>query len=245
MEAGSVGYGPECPHAVDRVAMLHRWDRLAFLHWRYDSGVVQQLLPEGLVVEEYQGSAWVGLVPFFMEVRFPRVPRIPWLLEFPETNVRTYVTGPGGESGVWFFSLDAARLAAVVAARDTYRLPYFWSQMRVSRRDDAITYQTRRRFGPRNASSSVVVEIGSPYLPDDLEELDHFLTARWTLFGVQRKRLLMARAEHAPWALHRARALSWKDDLIEAAGLPSPVGEPVVHWSPGVDVRVGFPHRVG
>ena len=50
---------------------------------------------------------------------------LPWLLEFPETNVRTYAVGPSGERGVWFFSLDASRLAAVVTARATYRVPYF------------------------------------------------------------------------------------------------------------------------
>ena len=31
-------------------------------------------------------------------------------------------------AGIWFFSLDAARLGAVVTARATYRIPYFWSR---------------------------------------------------------------------------------------------------------------------
>ena len=44
--------------------MMHRWDRLTFLHWRYDADVVQRLLPAGLTVETFDGSAWVGLVPF-------------------------------------------------------------------------------------------------------------------------------------------------------------------------------------
>ena len=56
---------------------------------------VQRLLPEGLTVETYDGSAWVGLVPFFLRAGLPRVPSIPWLSRFPETNVRTYVHRPG------------------------------------------------------------------------------------------------------------------------------------------------------
>jgi uncharacterized protein YqjF (DUF2071 family) len=31
------------------------------------------------------------------------------------------------------------------------------------------------------------------------------------------------------------------DSLISAAGLPEPSGEPLVHYSPGVDVRIGRP----
>ncbi len=238
-------YGPECPHTVDRVAMLHRWDRLTFLHWSYDIQTVQRLLPEGLVVEEFNGLAWVGLVPFVMEVRFPGVPRIPWLLEFPETNVRTYVRDRGGRSGVWFFSLDAARLAAVVTARASYRVPYFWSEMAVGRAGQVMTYATRRRWpGPGNVTSNVSIEIGDQYLPGDLKELDHFLTARWTLFGTWRHRLLMAHAEHPPWTLHRAMVQRCDDDLLGAVGLPAPESAPMVHWSPGVDVRVGYPHRL-
>lgn len=238
-------YGPACPHTVDRVAMLHRWDRLTFLHWSFEVDVVQRLLPRGLVVEEFQGAAWVGLVPFLMDVRIPGLPRLPWLLRFPETNVRTYVKGPSGESGVWFFSLDAARLATVVAARVSYRVPYFWSKMSVVETGAVKTYSTSRRLpGPRGAESKVVIDVGARYLPEELTEFDHFLTARWALYGTWGRRLLMARAEHPPWTLHRARALAWQGSLIEATGLPAPHGEPLVHWSPGVGVRIGYPHRV-
>lgn len=52
--------------------MVHRWDQLTFLHWDYDPDIVQRLLPEGLVVDTFDDRAWVGLVPFLMEVRPPR-----------------------------------------------------------------------------------------------------------------------------------------------------------------------------
>ena len=44
-------------------------------------------------------------------------PALPWLSAFPELNVRTYVSPRDGKRGVFFFSLDAARLPAVLAAR--------------------------------------------------------------------------------------------------------------------------------
>ena len=238
----SEDHSPDCPFVVDRVAMRQRWDRLTFLHWKYPIAAVQELLPPGLVVEAYRGSAWVGLVPFFMEVDIPRLGRMPRLFEFPETNVRTYVRGPSGDPGVWFFSLDAARLAAVVTARVTYRVPYFWSQMEVARKGQVMSYSARRRWpNPGVVGSLVEVEIGDRYLPNELTDIDHYLTARWTLYGTWGRRLLMARAQHAPWPLYRARAVALKDSLVEAVGLPAPGDPPIVHWSPGVDVKVGYP----
>ena len=164
---------------------------------------------------------------------------------FAETNVRTYVRSADGARGIWFFSLDAARLGAVVVARSTYRLPYFWSSMSIERAASRISYRSRRRWpGPRGARSEVVVDIGERYEPDELTELDHFLTARWALFSAPRSGLRHARAAHAPWPLHRAQAIRVRDELVAAAGLPQPDGAPLVHHSPSVEVRTGSPSRI-
>ena len=225
--------------------MIHRWDLLTFLHWSFDPKTVQRLLPEGLTADTYHDRAWVGLIPFVMEVRPPRVRALPWISHFYETNVRTYVIGPDGTRGVWFLSLDAARLPAVATARVTYRLPYFWSAMSFDQSDRIITYTCRRRWpAPQGVKSCVKVRVGAPYKTSELGDFDHYLTARWRLFSEQPNGLSYALAEHAPWPLHRAEVLHLDDQLITAAGLPAPKDEPIAHWSPGTEVRVGFPHKV-
>jgi uncharacterized protein len=230
-----------CPFEIDRPAMLHRWDSVTFLHWSFPPAVVQQLLPSSLSVDTFDDRAWVGLVPFFMEVTVPHVPVVPWASRFCETNVRTYARDSSGRTGVWFLSLDAARLGAVITARATYRMPYFWSAMRLTRAASTVAYSCARRWpGPR-ATSEVVVDIAEPYAADELTALDHWLTARFLLFSVTGRRQRIARAEHPPWLLHRATARTWRDGLVAAAGLPAPADPPVVHYSPGVDVRVGRP----
>ena len=104
--------------------MKQQWQELAYIHWRYDAAVVQALLPEGLEVDTFDGSAWVGLIPFSMRnISFPGTPAIPYLGSFPEVNVRTYVK-KDGIPGVWFFSLDVNRLLPALAARASYFLPY-------------------------------------------------------------------------------------------------------------------------
>jgi uncharacterized protein len=225
--------------------MVHRWDHITFLHWPYDPDVVQRLLPAGLAVETFAGSAWVGLVPFVMQVRAPGLAPIPWLSDFAETNVRTYVRAPDGSTAVWFLSLDAARLPAVVTARTVYRLPYFWSHMSVTNEGPTWRYESRRRWpGPRPARSRVQVVVGEAFDADSLGARDHWLTARWTMFsGVPRLRW-RSRAEHPPWLLHRADVTELDDELVTAAGLPAPVGEPLVHHSAGTEVRISLPRNL-
>jgi len=228
--------------------MRMRWADVTFLHWRYEPREVQRLLPPGLEVETFDGWAWVGLVPFAMTIRAARGPAVPWASFFPETNVRTYVRGPDGRTGIWFFSLDAARLAAVLVARARYGLPYVWARMRVQRDgsgDGAVLrYRSARRWpGRGRAASAVDVSVGPPIAPADVTALEEFLTARFRLYSRVWGRVLSAPAEHAPWPLHRAGPARVRDRLVEAAGLPPVAGEPVALYSPGVDVRVGRAER--
>jgi uncharacterized protein YqjF (DUF2071 family) len=56
--------------------------------------------------------------------------------------------------------------------------------------------------------------------------------------------LLGATAQHDPWPLHRVEVLELDDHLVTAAGLPAPTGAALAHWSPGVEVRIGWPGRI-
>jgi uncharacterized protein len=241
----TAGQPGSCPFTVDRPVMRQRWERLTFVHWSYDPAVVQRLLPPHLTADTFDGAAWVGLVPFAMRVATAGGRHAPWVSNFCETNVRTYVRDSHGRQGIWFFSLDAARAGAVAVARTTFGLPYFWSRMRIAERGDRIAYGCQRVWpGPRPPASRVRIERGERYSTDGLDERDHFLTARWMLFSVLRSRHLFARACHRPWPLHRARVIRCEDGLLTAAGLPVPQGEPLAHYSPGVDVAIGGPQMV-
>jgi len=226
------------PEPVRIPVMRHRWDTITFLHWRYDVDEVQRHLPRGLDVETWDGHAWVGLVPFEMHVGGPVGPL---MVRFPETNVRTYVVGPDGRPGVWFFSLDAGSAAAVRVARASWQLPYFWSRMSIERDGDRIAYAAGRR-GPRAVGHEITVVRDGEL--SNVGEFEHYLTARFTLWNVVAGQLMRTQAEHPPWRLCAATLVEWREDLISAAGLPAPEGEPIVHCSDGTDVRIGVPHRV-
>jgi uncharacterized protein len=151
--------------------MAMNWRDLLFMHWPVEPELLRPFVPPQLEIETFDGSAWLGIVPFEMTGTRPRfVPPVPGLSRFPELNVRTYVrpvggadrhvqkdacggrSGRGGEGGVWFFSLDATSRAAVEGARLTFSLPYFRAAMSIRRDEDGsaganggwIMYRHRR-----------------------------------------------------------------------------------------------------
>jgi len=219
--------------------MLQRWRSLTFLHWRYEAAAIRKLLPQHLTLDTWDGAAWIGLTPFFLsDLRPPPQPPLPWLSHFPETNVRTYVRGPDGERGVWFFTLEAGRLAAVLGARTAYRLPYRWARMRVRHTGSHVEYRSARKWPFGNAQTRIVCQPGEPM---SLGDFDNFLTARFRLYTLFGKRLAFAQIEHEPWPLHTARILELEQNLIERSGVPPASGEPIVHHSPDLRVRIGRP----
>jgi uncharacterized protein len=223
--------------------MFQSWTWLTFLHWRYPPDQIRRLLPRQLALDTFDGSAWVGLTPFLLKgLRAPFTPALPWISHFPEMNVRTYVRGPDGEPGVWFFTLEAARLAAVAGARLAYGLPYRWTRMRVQRGSETVEYASSRRWPFGSGDARIRVEIGEPI---ETSELDRFLTARFRLYTILLGRLGFAQIEHEPWPLRSGRLIRLAQDVVQASGVPEPLGEPMVLYSPSIDVRVGRVQSVG
>ncbi len=222
--------------------MLQRWRVLTFIHWRYDPALLARFIPAPLTLDTFDGSAWVGLTPFVLDgVRLPYSPAAPWISRFPETNVRTYVRGPDGVRAVWFFTLEADRLLAVFAARALYGLPYRWSRMRVEISDRRIAYQSQRHWPFEAGFTDLAFEPG-PAMP--LGPLENFLTARYRLYSAKRRRLYFANIFHEPWPLRTGTLLRLDQNLVEHSGLRRPQGEPTVHHSPDIDVRIGSLQRL-
>ncbi|MER6913530.1 DUF2071 domain-containing protein [Streptomyces sp. NPDC000594] len=236
--------GPDAPARIARPLLTQSWLDLAFVHWAVDPGQVAGLLPAGTVPDVFQGTTYVGLVAFRMHrVGWFRLPGVPYLGSFPETNVRLYSVDSHGRRGVVFRSMDASRLLPVVMGRAGFRLPYVWSRMSLRHRGDTVVYTSSRRWpGPRGASTRLAVRRGERI--EEPTELEHFLTARWGLHTAVPGGVAFLPNDHPRWPLYRARLVECQDGLVAAAGLPAPREEPVsVLYSPGVPVRLGRPDR--
>jgi uncharacterized protein len=233
---------PTSPRPVRRTLLTQWWLDLAFLHWPVPPEAVAPLLPAGAAPDVLGEVSYVGLVAFRMHrIGWGRLPGLPYLGTFPETNVRLYSVDAAGRRGVVFRSLEASRLLPVLSARLGFRLPYTWAKMSVRREGETIEYAGRRRWpGPRGAGSRISIRVGEPI--GEPSELEHFVTARWGLHNTWLGRPMYLPNEHPRWPLCRAELLHCEQDLIAAAGLPQPSGPPAsVLYSPGVPVRFGPP----
>jgi uncharacterized protein YqjF (DUF2071 family) len=233
---------PDPDTNIPRPIMRQDWRDVTFLHWGADPAEIRRLIPPQLEPDVFDGSAWVGLVPFLIEnLSTPKGPQIPWVSRFPETNVRTYVVDGAGRRGVWFFSLDAARWPAVIGARAGFGLPYYWAWMSIRRSGSVVRYASRR-LTPGGGRCHLTIGIGDPGLRQS--ELDIFLTARFRLFAQWRRRLLMTEISHQRWPLQTASVLEIRENLVETAGVARVAGAPLVHFAAGVDAIVAPPRRL-
>ena len=234
---------PEAEALRGPVVLDQFWADLTFLHWRVDPEQVAPLLPVGTTSDLFDGSTWVGLIPFRMRgAGFGRGRPLPYVGSFAETNVRLYAVDGRGRRGVVFASLAAERLAFVLGSRLALNLNYTWSRMRVERRGDVLTYTSRRRWpAPYGIRSRVAVQVSVEEVRDD--PLADFLTARWALHTRAWRALRYLPNTHERWGLRRAELVELDDQLLAAAGLPGLTSRPPdsVLYSPGVQTQFGLP----
>jgi uncharacterized protein YqjF (DUF2071 family) len=219
------------PLPQGRWTMGQTWVNLLFAHWRVPRDVLRPHVPERLELEEYDGSAWIGLTPFGVTgLRLRGVPPLPLLSSFRELNCRTYVR-VGDRPGIWFFSLDASSRAAVAAARSVYRLPYRHARI------EAAEDRFRAEVDGGGSFRARYHGVGVPG-PAQPATLEHFLVERYCLYAGRGG--VRADIHHTPWPLQPAEA------EVEQRGI-APVeleGKPICHYARRLDVVIWSPERL-
>jgi uncharacterized protein YqjF (DUF2071 family) len=216
--------------------MGQTWRHLLFAHWRVEPSTIDRLLPAPLVAHRRDGSAWLGITPFAVAgLRLRGTPPLPWLSWFPELNVRTYVE-VDGKPGIHFFSLDAGRRAAVVAARRSHRLPYLHARMSIEHTGTEVRYASERidpsgppaRFRARYRPAGARID----------DPLGRWLAERYCLYVVdERGRVLRGEIHHPPWSLQPARAEFDVNEMAQPLGIDLR-GEPLLHYSARQDTLI-------
>lgn len=218
------------------------WQDLLFAHWPVSPAMLRPLIPAQLALETFGGDAWVGVVPFDLSSLSVRPTPHRLRLAFPELNVRTYVTVQD-KPGVWFFSLDAASLLAVLGARAAFHLPYYWAAMQMSEQDGWITYRSQRR-GSSTARFAGRYRPTGPAFVSAPESLERWLTARYCLYAASRAgHILRADINHDPWQLQLAEAEITENTMASAQGITLS-GSPILHFARRTDMVNWAPERV-
>jgi uncharacterized protein YqjF (DUF2071 family) len=223
------------PPPAEPWVMAQTWDDLLFAHYRVAAEELARLVPQGLEVDQHDGSAWLGVTPFMITAfRLHGTLPLPRLSSFPELNVRTYVTAED-KPGVWFFSLDTSSLLAVEGARRAYKLPYFRARLSVERRGEWTSCHCQRIADSNRVFEGRYRPAGGVFNAEP-GSLEWFLTERYCLYAIDRGRLQRAEIQHPPWPLQAA------DMRLETNTMPSPAidleGSPTLHFSRRQDVLI-------
>lgn len=223
--------------------MEHHWGKLLFMHWPIPAERLRELVPPQLTIDTFDGQAWVGITPFTLwDVRLSFTPPVPYLSDFHELNVRTYVLYRG-VPGVWFFSLNTNSSMTVFGARTFYFLPYFNSEIDLRREGDTIDYRLRRTEAGRTAAFDATWEIGKELPEAEPGTLEFFLTERYCLYSASGESIYRARIHHRPWPLRQAALLAYNSDIAESDYLPKLKGKPLVHYAEALAVDVWPPEK--
>jgi uncharacterized protein len=217
--------------------MKQTWNDLMFVHYPVKLEVLQKLVPEVLPLDTFNGVGWVGIVPFQMTgVRLRGLPPIPGTAQFPQVNVRTYVT-LAGKPGVFFLSLDAANWLSAKAAKTFYHIPYNYADVWLKQNGTFMDFESRRR----NADS---VKLVCSYRPNSEPyqavkgSFDEWMAERYCFYTVNKKgEPLRCDILHQPWVLQQAEAVFSQNTMLSEQGIQVENDQPFLHFSKKMEVR--------
>ncbi|MGN7286841.1 YqjF family protein [Shouchella rhizosphaerae] len=216
--------------------MAQTWEHVLFAHWQVSKTQLTPLLPAGLSLDLYQGTAWVSVLPFYLSTLRPRfLPPFPGAKAFPELNVRTYVIHEG-RPGIYFFSLDASHFLAVQMARTFFHLPYVHATMTFTEQQESIQFWSRRNTESQAECTASYFPISQPK-PVAPGSLAHWLVERYRLYTSSSKHLYYQDIDHEPWQLQKTAANVKANEVALAANIDLPVQEPLFHYARKQDVR--------
>jgi len=231
-----------CRRPAGPPVMYQSWAELAFLHWEIDPALIAATLPPGLSVDTFEGRAYVGLVPFYMQnIRLRGLPKVPGTVNFLEMNVRTYVYNRSGTPGVWFYSLDANNPLACAVAQCRFHLPYYSAKMSAQRHGDEIHYQCAPKRGVAKHHSTIHYRGTGEDVSGPPGMIEYFLAERYRLFAWQpnREQLLVGSVAHSPYRLETAQVSECQAGAMKWCGFEIDDRPPdLSHFSAGVDVEV-------
>jgi uncharacterized protein YqjF (DUF2071 family) len=218
------------------------------IHYEADAAMLQRSVPFPLDLRA--GRAFVSLVAFTLRRMRPRRggQLTEWLLKPIATheflNVRTYVC-VNGEPGIFFLAEWLSNAISVPLGPPVFGLPYRYGRIRYDHRHEIgkVDGVVEAKDGRLDYSGTLTTDALARCEPDSTTE---FLMERYTAFTRRFFGSRMFRVWHEPWQQTPLKLSIVDDSLLATTGewfrRARYLG---ANYSPGVDVWMGRPLRVG
>ena len=217
--------------------LFQKWEKLSFMHWRVDKNIIKRHIPDNLTLDLYDNEAYIGLIPFMMKnVRPWWSVSVPFISNFPEFNIRTYVK-KGNTRGVFFITLDAQSIITRIYASNFFHLPYRYSRGYVIDKNGSFSWRSNRLYKGYKLKGSC--EGYGEYQQAKKGSLEEFLLERYYLFTSSGVYIKRGRISHERWNLKKARPKILINDFLESIslGVTQLLKPDFCHISDGVEVK--------
>ena len=217
--------------------MKQTWSDLLFAHYPIEYEVLRKIVPDVLPLDAFDGEYWIGVVPFRMSgVRLRGLPAVPGTDQFPELNVRTYVT-LDGKPGVYFFSLEAANWLAVKGARSVYHLPYWYANIDMKNDKTTIEFDSKRLKDPEIGLTCSYKPISEPFHAAK-GSFEEWLVERYCFYTLNSAGVpLRCEILHEPWSIQKAEAEFQYNTILSKQGIETKHNVPILHFAEKIEVR--------
>lgn len=183
----------EYPLPKKKWSYFQQWHQTVFLHWEVPVYFLEEYIPKGIELDTYRNMAWISLVAFEVKnMRLRNLPPFPFISDFHEINLRTYVI-KDDKPGIYMFSIETNKLAEVLLTRLFIGLPYRKSKIK----------RTANRLLSANKmkKQSLDVTIGKIKPLKEKSTLDYWLTERHALYENCSDKLYRFDIHHKEWDL--------------------------------------------
>jgi uncharacterized protein YqjF (DUF2071 family) len=190
-------------HTTNRVYPLperdwkyyQEWHNTLFYHWKVTPALLKEYIPSGLRLDTIDNMAWISIVAFEVKkMRLRNFPAIPYISNFHEVNLRTYVI-KDGIPGIYMFSITTNKLIEIIISRLFVGIPY--QQMQIKRNFYSIAWGSleddcflRARFSYSNALVTKTMT-------------DIWLSERHCLYETRNNNLYRYDIHHREWKLKK------------------------------------------
>lgn len=212
---------------TEKWSYYQEWNDAIFFHWQVEISELEKFVPKELEIDTFEGKPWVSMVAFTMQrIRPKTLPAFPLISNFSEINIRTYVKS-GNKTGVYFLSIEAAKLVSSKIAKSISELPYRFSKIK---RADGVYRSKNKEFNDR-----LDFEFKLGEKKNQKTALETWLTERYALFQESTNYINQFEIHHLEWKIQEIHLKKLEIDYPRFRNLIN--NKPNhTHYSKGVQV---------
>ena len=194
-----------------------KWENLILVTYDVEPALLSEYIPQGLEADTINGKAFISLVAFdFLDTKVKGI-KIPFHVNFPEINLRIYVTNKE-KRGVVFIREFVPKAIIPLVANLFYNENYKSISMRSSiEKNSKLLISHSVKYNSKNYTINIEAD-NKPFLPP-VDSFEHFFKEHSWGFGVTRNNQpLMYRVEHPFWNIYPVIKFNHNFDFAEIYG---------------------------